>query len=74
MTIGVNLPLRLAATLAQGLEKAKAICIVLKNRFPSIPTIHDVIDRAWILDSELPRHAATIAATLPLQSTGQFDC
>ena len=49
--IGVNLPARLSASLAQRLNEALAIRIVHENPLAPVTAIHDVINRASILDS-----------------------
>ena len=51
--IGVNLPARLSANLAQRLNEALAIRIVHEDQFAPVTAIHDVINRASILDSQL---------------------
>jgi hypothetical protein len=51
--IGVNLPARLGASLAQRLNEALAIRIVHENPLAPVTAIHDVIIRASILDSQL---------------------
>ncbi|MCX6863052.1 MAG: hypothetical protein NT050_09150 [Verrucomicrobia bacterium] len=49
--IGVNLPARLGASLAQRLNESLAIRIVHENPLAPVTAIHDVINRASILDS-----------------------
>ena len=48
--IGVNLPARLSANLAQRLNEAPAIRIIHEDQFAPVTAIHDVINRASILD------------------------
>ena len=55
--IGVNLPVRLGANLAQRLDEALAIRIIPEDQFAPVTAIHDVINRASILDSQLAGHA-----------------
>src|SRR5450756_385012 len=55
-TEGVDLPVSLGAGFGEGLEETLAIQVVVENRFPSIPTIHHMVDRAGIFDAQLPRH------------------
>ena len=50
---GVNLPIRLGANLAQRLDEALAIRIIHENPFAPVTAIHDVINRASTLDSQL---------------------
>jgi hypothetical protein len=59
--IGVNLPARLGANLAQRLNEAPAIRIIHEDQFAPVTAIHDVIDRASILDSQLPSHSKRVA-------------
>ena len=54
--IGVNLPTRLGASLAQRLNEALAIRVIHEDQFAPVTAIHDVINRASILDSQLAGH------------------
>ena len=49
--IGVNLPARLGASLAQRVDEALAIRIINENYFAPVTAIHDVINPASLLDS-----------------------
>ena len=49
--IGVNLPVRLDANLAQRLNEALAIRVIQEDRLPPFTAIQDVINRAGIFDS-----------------------
>jgi hypothetical protein len=49
--IGVNLPARLGANLAQHLNKALTIRIIHEDQFAPVTAIHDVINQTSILDS-----------------------
>jgi hypothetical protein len=62
--IGVNLPARLGANLAQCLNEALAIRIIHEDQFAPVTAIHDVINRASILDSQLagPAGGGALAA------------
>ena len=51
--IGMNLPARLGACLSQGLEEPLPIPVILEDRLAPVPAIHDVLDGARILDSQL---------------------
>ena len=55
--IGVNLPARLGASLAQRLDEALAIRVIQEDRPTAVPAIHNVVNRAGILDSQLAGHA-----------------
>ncbi len=59
--IGVNLPARLGANLAQRLDEALAIRIIHEDQFALVTAIHDVINRASILDSQLAGHTRRVA-------------
>jgi len=59
--IGVNLPARLSANLAQCLNEALAIRIIHEDQFAPITAIHDVINCASLLDSQLAGHSGGVA-------------
>jgi hypothetical protein len=63
--IGVNLPACRGASLAQRLDEALVIRVIDEDRLAPVASIHDVVHRAGILDSELACHAgrAAIAAS-----------
>ena len=50
------LPTGLSAGLTQSIQETLSNAVVPKDCFPAIPPIHDVVDRARILDSQLARH------------------
>ena len=50
---GMNLPARLGANLAQHLDEALAIRSIHEDPFAPVTAIHDVINRASLLDSQL---------------------
>ena len=54
--IGVNLLARLGANLAQCGKEALAIRIIHGDQFAPVTAIHDVINRASLLDSQLAGH------------------
>ncbi len=56
--VGMNLPARLGARLGERLDEAAAIRVVLADWFSPVAAIHDVINRAGILDSQLAGHAS----------------
>jgi len=49
----MNLPIRLLASLTQGLQKQIAVMLVGEDRFRAIYTTHHMVDCARILNSEL---------------------
>ena len=59
--IGVNLPARLSASLAQRVDEALAIRIIHEDQFAPVTAIHDVIKRASLLDSQLAGHTRGVA-------------
>jgi hypothetical protein len=64
--IGVNLPARLGANLAQRLIEAVAIRIIHEDPFAPVTAIHDVINRASILDSQLAGQVGGVALAASL--------
>jgi hypothetical protein len=58
--VGVNLPARLGARLAQRLDETLVIQLVLKDQLAPVTAIHDVVDRAGIFDSQLAGHAGRV--------------
>src|SRR5207247_10118733 len=54
--IGMNLPARLAARLAQSLDKPLAVDVVAADSFAPVPTIHDVVHGPWVLNPKFARH------------------
>ena len=59
--IGVNLPARLGASLAQRVDEALAIRIIHEDPLAPVTAIHDVIKRASLLDSQLAGHVGGVA-------------
>ena len=59
--IGVNLPAGLSASLAQRVDEALAIRIIHEDPFAPVTAIHDVINRASLLDSQLAGHDGGVA-------------
>ncbi len=60
--IGVNLPARLGASLAQRLDEALAIRVIHEDPFAPVSAIHDVVNRARALDSQLTGHVGRVAS------------
>ncbi len=58
---GVNRPTRLGANLAQRLDEALAIRSIPEDPFAPITAIHDGINRANLLDSQLAGPAGRVA-------------
>jgi hypothetical protein len=59
-TKGMHLPARLLTRLLQGFQEQLPVGIRQKNRFPTIPTIHRMVNRPFVFNSQLARHAATL--------------
>jgi hypothetical protein len=54
--IGMDLPIRLLASLGQRLKQVLAVHIIDEDVLLAVATIHHVVDRARILHSHRPRH------------------
>jgi len=52
----MNLPARLAAHLAQGLDKPLAVVVVVEDRFAPVPTVHNVVHGTGVLNPKFARH------------------
>jgi len=57
----MHLPPRASAALAEGFQKGLPILIVLEDGLAPITTVHDVIDRTFILNPMLAGHARRVA-------------
>src|SRR5262245_38673346 len=55
-TIPQYLPTGLAAHLAQRFQETLPVEVILENRLSAVTAVHDMVDRARILDSQLARH------------------
>jgi hypothetical protein len=55
-TIGMNLKASLLASFSEGFEEILMIDIIVEDVFPAIPTAHQVINGAWILNRNFPGH------------------
>jgi hypothetical protein len=56
------LPFRPGTGFGEGLQKAAAIRVILKNRLSPVAAIQDVIDRAGIFHSEFASHDVSLAS------------
>ena len=61
----MDLPTGLGARLRQRFQKASPVLVVVKNRLPPVAPVHDVVNGAGILDSQLARHVRGILAEPP---------
>src|SRR5213078_524229 len=52
-TIGMNLPAGLITGLSERLQKQTPVLIVDEYWLPTVPTIHHMVNRLFILDSQL---------------------
>ncbi len=59
--ISMNLPASLSANLAQRFDETLAIRIIHEDQFAPVTAIHDVINRASLLDSQLAGHPRRVA-------------
>ena len=57
-TPGMNAPLGLGARLGEGFQEEEAVGVIAEDRLAAIAAVQDVVDRAWILDSQLPNFRA----------------
>jgi hypothetical protein len=64
--IGVNLPARLGANLAQRLNEALAIRIIHEDPFAPVTAIHDEINRSSLLDSQFAGQTGGVALVASL--------
>src|ERR1035437_3209187 len=46
---------------------------VAKERFPLVAPVHDIIQRARILDAQVPNHGFMVKVTTPWMSTEYFN-
>jgi hypothetical protein len=53
---GMEPPSGFLTGLAQSSEKEIVVNIILENRFPSIPTVHDVVESPGVLHTQFPGH------------------
>ena len=52
----MNLPTRLQADLTQRGQENLAVGVVVEDRFAPVPTIHNVVDSARVLNPKFARH------------------
>ena len=57
---GMHLPARFLAHLTQCVEKTAAILVIMKNSLTMIPSIHEMIHRTGVLDSEFSSHGQRV--------------
>src|SRR2546425_5311338 len=65
----MHLPIGFSAALAQGLQEARPVCVVLENGFAPVPAVHQVVNRPGILHSEFSRHAPSLTPTRHLRNS-----
>ena len=65
--VGVNLTTRPGARLAQRLDETLAIRVIHKDLLTPVAAIHEMVDRAGILDSQLAGHYSVLAAAPDLK-------
>jgi len=52
----MNLPVSLGASLAQRLKEPFTVLVIAENVLAPVTPVHDVVNGAFILDSEFPGH------------------
>src|SRR5579862_5526818 len=62
-TIRMNLPIGFFARLLQRFEEEFSVVIIVENVLPVIPSVHDMIDCSFVLNSKLPGHARQCGPT-----------
>ena len=58
--IGMDLPARLAARIAQGLDNAPAVAVIVEDEFAPVPTVHDCGTRPPVVNPTFARHTHTV--------------
>ena len=58
---GMDLPIGLGAGLGQSGQEKLRVLGVAEDGFGMIATVHGVVNRSWILDTQLASHAQDIA-------------
>jgi hypothetical protein len=61
----MDLPLGLAAGIAQGVEKLLLVGAIAKNILAIISPIHEVVDRSGISNAQLARHEPPVLTRSP---------
>jgi hypothetical protein len=69
----MHLPPRFLAGLAQRFQKTLAVPVISEDRLLPVAPVHDVVDRAGILDAQFSRHRFTIATPPGQQSTKYYN-
>src|ERR1043166_259999 len=59
-TVGMNLPASPRASVAEYFQKALSVHIVAKHCFPPVASIQEMIESAFVFDSDLAGHAVTL--------------
>jgi len=62
-TIGMHLPTRFPAILAQSGKKLKPAFVIPEDVLALVSTIHDVINRSGVLNAEFSRHLLALSVT-----------
>ena len=69
----VNLPVRLLARFVERVHENPPIVVINENGFATIPAIHQVIHRPWILDSEFACHSFSSTLEILLWRSGKLE-
>jgi hypothetical protein len=57
---GMHLPIGFCAAFTQGSREEFGILFIKKDRFEVIASIHHVVNRSWVLDTQLASHAGRV--------------
>jgi len=59
-TEGVDLPIRLGASFAEGFEKTLPVRVIAEDGFAPVPAIQDVVNRPFVFNAQRSWHGATM--------------
>src|SRR5437899_9843061 len=54
--VGMDVPAGLHTGFSQRLEPLLPILIITKDVLPPVPSVHNVVDRSWILNAQFSGH------------------
>jgi len=58
-TEGMDLPIRLDASFAQGFKETLPVGVIAEDRFAPIPAIQDVVNRPFVFNAQRSWHGVT---------------
>jgi hypothetical protein len=62
-TVSVDLPGGFLAGFPEGFEEQMAVVVIVKDIFAAVAAIHNVIDRAFVLNAEFSGHGNDVTAS-----------